>query len=164
MKAKEIMTSKSLKYCWPLTMLKEAAKIMKGGNCGSLPVVDGEQRVLGMITDWDICLTLANNYTELHPQLLVKDIMAPHVQTVNIDDSLADVLRKMRSKKVGRLPVVDNDKRLQGIITIYDMLNETFSGKADLVDTLSSGESIYRTIKALNDRYWGNRKAEMVQK
>ena len=162
MKAKEIMTSKSLKYCTPGTRLHEAAKIMKSANCGSLPVVDEGLKILGMITDRDICLTLANNYPEPHAQLFVKDVMTPHVQTVHVDDHLADVLKRMRTRKVGRMPVVDDNKRLQGIITMHDLLSETFNGKADLVDTLSSGESLSKTIKALSERYLRNREKEVV--
>lgn len=162
MKAKEIMTSKSLKYCTPGTRLHEAAKIMKSSNCGSLPVVDEEQHILGMITDRDICLTLADNYPGPHAQLLVKDVMTSHVQTVHAEDHLADVLKKMRMRKVGRMPVVDDNKRLQGIITMHDLLSETFNGKADLVDTLSSGESLSKTIKALNERYSKHRNKEVV--
>ena len=153
MKVKEMMTSTALKYCVPGTKLHEAAAIMKEANCGALPVVDENRRILGMITDRDICLSLADSYKKPHPQLPVEDIMSPHVLSVHIDDHIARVLKKMRTRKIGRLPVVDDNKKLQGIITIHDLVSGTFSGKADLVDILSSGESISKTIKALNQRY-----------
>ncbi len=84
------------------------------------------------------------------------------VQTVYENDTIASVLRKMRIHQIGRIPVVDNQKRLSGILTIHDIINGTFTGKTDLTDIVSSGESISKTIKALNERYAGHKVAEFA--
>ena len=61
MKVKEVMTSKSLKFCGSESKIQDVVKIMKSINCRALPVVDKDKNLLGIISDRDICLSLANN-------------------------------------------------------------------------------------------------------
>ena len=153
MKVKEVMTQKSLIYCSPENTLQEAARMMKASNCGCLPVVDEDKVVLGIVTDRDICLALANGYHDKVTKTRIKDIIPDKVHTVHIDDHIATALKRMRTKRIGRIPVVDNKKRLKGLLTIHDLINGTFTGETDLADLASSGESLSRTVKALKERY-----------
>jgi CBS domain-containing protein len=75
MKVKDIMTANTLMFCSPETELQNAAKKMKDGNCGALPVVDKDKKVLGIITDRDICLTLADKQAKSPAQMTVGQIM-----------------------------------------------------------------------------------------
>lgn len=63
MKVKDVMTAKSLKTCSPESNLKEAANAMKSANCGVLPVTNHDKKVVGIITDRDICLSLSEDGT-----------------------------------------------------------------------------------------------------
>lgn len=154
MKVKEIMTSGSLKHCGPDTQLQEAAKRMKTGNCGALPVVDKDHKVVGIITDRDIALSLAGSHSKPIADYMVKDVMSPRVYTVEEADDVDVVLEKMRTNQVGRLPVVNKQQQLQGIVSIHNLLNK--AGKVEqltLGDTAHKGEHISKTIKALSGRY-----------
>src|ERR1039457_2577448 len=107
MKVKEIMTVRPLKYCSPETKLHIAAKIMKDYQCGILPVTDKEQKLLGIITDRDICLSLAQRQANFSEKVTIGQIMSTKVYTVYSTDDVSKALRKMRLNKTGRLPVID---------------------------------------------------------
>ena len=152
MKLNEIMTSESLQTTTPDATLTEAAKTMKNGNCGALPVVNNNNEVVGMITDRDICLALADGATATNKK--VKDVMTSNVRTVTTNDDVDAVLRVMRESQVGRVPVLDGSRKLKGIISFHNLLSvagdsETFNN-AKLKD---KGENILKTMHALSDRY-----------
>ena len=154
MKIKDVMVAKELKCCTPKTKLHNAAKVMREGNCGALPVVDKENRVLGMVTDRDICLSLAEEKVESPSNLNVKKIMSYSVHTVKETDDLAKALQQMRINKIGRLPVVDKEGKLKGIVSLHRLLNEAASnGNSDLGKLNSKKENLMKTIHAVTDRY-----------
>ncbi|MBI4944965.1 MAG: CBS domain-containing protein [Bacteroidetes bacterium] len=153
MKVKEIMTVNSLKYCSPETQLHNAVKTMKSGNCGALPVIDKNKKVVGMITDRDIALSLAKKLATSPSKLPVRKIMSSKVHSVNADDDINTALREMRTSKIGRIPVTDSQGKLLGVLSIHNLLSQSDNGTTNLGTLTDHGESIAKTIKALSDRY-----------
>ncbi|RZL37476.1 MAG: CBS domain-containing protein [Rubrivivax sp.] len=103
----------------PQESLRRAAQRMQELDVGALPVCDGE-RLLGMLTDRDI--TVRGIADGLDPdQSCVSDIMSPGVDTLTEDQDSADAKRLMGERQVRRLPVVDADRRLVGIVSLGDL-------------------------------------------
>jgi CBS domain-containing protein len=117
MKVAECMTP-NVQIASPTQTLQEVAEIMAGIDAGVLPVAEGD-RLVGMITDRDI--TIRAVAQGRGPDALVKDVMTTEVLYTYDDEDVANVLRNMGDIKVRRLPVVNRDKRLVGIISLSDM-------------------------------------------
>lgn len=152
MKVKDIMAADSIKFCSPETRLHNAAKVMKDVNCGALPVVDKNKKLIGMVTDRDICLSLATKRVKLPAHISVGQIMTTKIVSVKPDDDISVALNQMRTKKVGRLPVINSDGKLEGVLTMHQLLAYA-SRNGDDFNDMYSGETIAKTIKALSNRY-----------
>ena len=163
MKVKDVMSGYSVKFCTPETNLQEAAKIMKKNNCGALPVVDKNKKVLGMITDRDICLATAQKKIVPFEDRKVQEAMSKNVQTVKSDDEISAAFRHMRKNQIGRLPVVNEAGKLKGIISLHKLLNHGITDNQKLLGKLSdSGENLLKTIHAVTDRYNGQKKMKTI--
>ena len=144
MKAKEIMTP-SPTACTPTDTLAEAARAMWDNDCGILPVVAEGGKVVGLITDRDICMSAGMHGANL-ANLAVEDVINGKVYSVEPDDDVQTALETMRDRKVRRLPVVDSDGMLQGMLSMNDVVlcaQEPNDGKpgiayAEVVDTLKA--------------------------
>jgi CBS domain-containing protein len=124
MKVKEIMTVDP-KACTTTTNLAEAASFMWDYDCGILPVVVDGGRVVGLITDRDICIGGATKNGNLS-NIAVEEIMTGKVYSCAPEDDVRKALETMQERKVRRLPVVAPDGILQGILSIRDItLNAT---------------------------------------
>jgi len=117
MKVADCMTL-DVRIASPTQTLKEAAQLMADVDAGVLPVSEGD-RLVGMITDRDITIRAVAQGRS--PDTLVKDIMTTEVLYTYDDENVHDVLRNMGHIKVRRLPVVNRDKRLVGIVSLTDM-------------------------------------------
>jgi len=114
----EIMST-DVRTIQPQESLRRAAQCMQELDVGALPVCDGE-RLLGMLTDRDI--TVRGIADGLNPdQACVSDIMSPQVEYCTADQDAEDAKRLMGSKQLRRLPVVDKDQRLVGIVSLGDL-------------------------------------------
>ena len=100
--------------------LREAAVIMRDENCGVVPVVDSEGRLQGILTDRDIVVRGLVGETG---QLSIEEVMTDDVSAVTEDEPLTSVLDLMGRKQVRRVPVVDRNDRLLGIISMADIAN-----------------------------------------
>ena len=149
MKVKDIMTRQKLHYCRPETRLYNAAKLMKAANCGALPVLDDRGQIVGMVTDRDICLSLADKKNGELSRVTIGDIMSARVATVAATDDLTVALREMRTKKVSRLPVVDEQQRLKGMISLHNILAKPAVSKKEN----GANMHLLKTIKALAAGY-----------
>lgn len=102
----------------------EAARLMREYHVGDLVVVDessGQRRPVGIVTDRDIVLEVVA--MEVAPETLrVGDIMTPRLVTVRESEGVFETIRYMRGKGVRRVPVVDTEGRLEGIVTLDDLL------------------------------------------
>jgi CBS domain-containing protein len=122
MKIKEIM-SKNVQIVAPDTLLYEVAKNMKQNDCGSI-LVAKDDRLLGIITDRDLALRcVAESH---HPaETTAETVMTAEILYCRDTDEFEDVALNMTKNKVRRMPVLDKDKRLIGIISLGDMASHS---------------------------------------
>jgi CBS domain-containing protein len=120
MKVREVMTEPLL-TCTPETSLAVAARQMGEANYGTLPVVDVQGRLVGIITDRDICLAVARtNRNALN--VAVHEVMTSKVYSALVDDDVHAALRMMKDARVRRLPVRDESGHLKGMLSIEDLV------------------------------------------
>ena len=104
--------------------LQDVARLMLDCDCGALPVVGENERLIGMITDRDIVVRVIAEGRDCS-QATVKDAMTTEAHSVREGDSLESVFRVMSEKKVRRVPVVDENKRVIGIVAQADLALDT---------------------------------------
>jgi CBS domain-containing protein len=120
-KSNEVMT-KDVACCVPTDTVTKAAQLMKSKDVGSVPVVDNNQtkKLLGIVTDRD--LTLAIIAEGRDPRTTkVEDVMTRSVITCRAEDSVQEALDAMAEYQLRRIPVVDKDNKLVGIIAQADV-------------------------------------------
>jgi CBS domain-containing protein len=118
MKIKDIM-SKDVQIVSPETLLHEVAKKMKNRDCGSI-LVGRNDRLMGVITDRDLALRCVAE--SRHPtQTTAEEVMTKRILYCRDTDDSETVALDMTRNKVRRLPVLDKDKRLVGIISLGDL-------------------------------------------
>lgn len=100
--------------------LSEAARIMWEHDCGCVPVVDQELHVTGMLTDRDICMAAYTQGISLE-QGRVESAMSRRLYWCEPDDSVAAAEKIMREVQVRRLPVIDREGHLVGILSLNDI-------------------------------------------
>ncbi|MCK1743685.1 CBS domain-containing protein [Bradyrhizobium sp. 139] len=110
------------KLIGPDDTLQHAAKMMKDCDCGVLPVAEGD-RLVGMITDRDIavrCIAEGKG-----PNARVRDAMTQEVKYCFEHEDISHVCANMSEIQVRRLPVVDRNKRLVGIVSLSDLAHQS---------------------------------------
>jgi CBS domain-containing protein len=112
--------------CQPVSSCSEemslaaAARIMGENDCGILPVVK-EGRVVGVVTDRDVCLAIGR--TRRSPdETPVREIMTPKVATCATTDEIHSALAVMSARQVRRLPVLDAKGTLKGVLSMDDIV------------------------------------------
>ena len=146
MNASELMT-RAVQSCGPNDNLQRAAQIMWESDCGVVPVVDGDNRVIGMITDRDIAMAAYTQGAALW-QIPVSSAMAKQVHGVREDDSVETVEMPMRRVHVRRVPVLDTNARLKGILSLNDLARHVH-GSAGRKSNALSANSVSQTLAAL---------------
>jgi CBS domain-containing protein len=111
---------RDVRTCRPETSLNDAANEMWQGNCGILPVVDADRKLVGVITDRDVCM---GAYTQgrVLSDLPVRNSMSRAVFACRPSDPIEDVIRCMADHQVRRVPVVDAKGGLVGILSLDDL-------------------------------------------
>jgi CBS domain-containing protein len=118
--AREVM-SRGVKTVLPEQTLREVARLMREENVGIVPVTDVQGRLLGVVTDRDLVVR-AMSEDRQPSQVRVADIMsAEDLEVATPDDSVHDLIELMGRKQVRRIPVVERDNRLVGIIAMADI-------------------------------------------
>lgn len=107
--------------CNPDTNCATAVERFWSAGCGALPVVNAEKRVVGVVTDRDICIALGTR-NRRPTELQVREVMTRDVACCRADDDIHDALKTMRLRKVRRLPVIDEASRLEGMLCATDVL------------------------------------------
>ena len=119
MKVEDIMTDSPI-TCMKDTSLRQVAKWMVDGDCGALPVVDSDNRPIGVITDRDItCRTVAQGKNPL--ELTVAAAMTSPAATVYRDTPLEECLTLMEDTQVRRMVVLDDDGTVCGMVAQADL-------------------------------------------
>jgi CBS domain-containing protein len=118
MKVSEAM-HKGVNWITPDASLAQVAKIMKTNDVGAVPVGEND-RLIGMITDRDIALrALANGKDPA--SLTARNVMTKGIVYCRTDETVEDAIRLMESKQIRRLPVIDDQKRMVGMLSVGDI-------------------------------------------
>jgi len=120
-KVREVMTD-TPRCITPETPVLEAARLMKSEDVGSLPILDGE-RLTGIVTDRDIVLQAVAEGKDPRG-MPVREVASRDLVTVGQDEDLSEALKRMASNQLRRIPVVDEDDRLVGIVAQADVARE----------------------------------------
>lgn len=126
MQVKDLMTKK-LGIITPEATLAEAAALMKMDDCGFLPVIEKE-KIIGAITDRDIVVRAVAEHKST-AKAKVRDHMTKDILYCYEDDSIKNTQENMLYNGVHRLPVLDENKKLVGVISRSDIDREMFAGE-----------------------------------
>jgi CBS domain-containing protein len=120
-KCNEVMTKNPV-CCLPTDSVAKAAELMKSGDIGSIPVIENEQtqKLVGIVTDRDLALTIVAAGRDAK-STKVEAVMTHKVVTCLADDDLQKALDAMAEHQLRRIPVVDNDNKIVGIIAQADV-------------------------------------------
>lgn len=108
--------------CHSDTNLEEVAKLMWEKDCGCIPVVSDENKPIGIVTDRDIVMVGMLNHKPLWELDALTVIAGQNLSCCHQDDKLENVLIKMSQHGVRRLPVVGEDGRIEGLISMGDII------------------------------------------
>jgi CBS domain-containing protein len=123
----------------PEETIARVAQLMKEHDVGAIPVCDGK-RLIGMVTDRDITIrTVAEG--KQADKAKVRDAMTSKVHWCYEDDDVEDVLEKMGDLQVRRIPVVDRDKHLVGIVALGDLSRHDAGDVQDALEEISERRS-----------------------
>jgi CBS domain-containing protein len=147
---KEIMNN-DVFVCRPEASLAEAAVLMWEKDCGALPVVNEARQVVGMITDRDIAIAVATRGRPASA-IPVGEVTTGMVYACLPLDEVSAALEKMREKQVRRLPVIDDNGTLIGMLSISDVLLHTSDAAGRKRDGLSPEETL-GALKAICEHY-----------
>ncbi len=129
--ARDVMTPNPA-CCTPTTTLDQVAKLMVHNDCGEIPVVDGSDQPIGVITDRDIvCRVVAEGKNPVG--YTAEQFMSQPVVTVPVDAPLDEVMATMEKHQIRRVPVVDEQGSCAGIIAQADL---AWTGKEQQVAEL----------------------------
>jgi CBS domain-containing protein len=120
MNVRKIMV-KSPKCCDPSLNCAAAIELLWSAGCGALPVVNAEKKVVGIVTDRDICIALGTR-NRRPAELQITEVMTSDVASCHADDDIHEALKTMRLRKLRRLPVIDSAGRLEGTLCVTDVL------------------------------------------
>ncbi|GBF26988.1 hypoxic response protein 1 [bacterium MnTg02] len=118
MKVKDVM-HEGVEWVEPNTSISNLAVMMKKEDIGAVPIGEND-KLIGMVTDRDITVRAVANGDDMS-KLTARDVMTSGIIYCRDNEELADALRIMENKRVRRLPVINEDKRMVGILSIGDI-------------------------------------------
>jgi len=128
MKVKDAM-HKGVDWVGPDTPIPEIAKLMREHDIGAIPIGEND-KLVGMVTDRDIvCKGVAHDSADV-ATMTARDVMTAGIHCCSEDDDLAKAVRHMETLNVRRLPVINKNKRMVGILSLGDI---SHSASGDLV-------------------------------
>jgi CBS domain-containing protein len=146
MKVKDICT-RTVRSCTPETTLADAAWAMWEADCGALPILDETGKVVGVITDRDISIGAATKYRPA-AQIAVREVISTKIHSCKLGDDVREALKTMRQDQVRRLPVVDQEGKLQGILSLNDIALAAVPDKSAKPGDVTS-EDLHQVMKAV---------------
>lgn len=120
MNVREAMT-REVRLAYPEQTIQQAAQLMAELDVGALPVEDSD-RLVGMITDRDIAVRAVAE--GMSPQTPIREVMSTDIKYCYEDQTVEEIAQNMGDLQVRRLPVVDRNKRLVGILSLGDLARE----------------------------------------
>ena len=138
MKVKDVM-HRGVDWVGPDKPIIELAKLMRQHDVGSIPIGEND-KLVGMVTDRDIvCKGLARDGFDLR-KATARDVMTEGIHCCREDDDLAKAVRHMETLKVRRLPVINKNKRMVGILSLGDVSS---TASTDLLSELAKSISAH---------------------
>lgn len=122
MQVQKLMTQKPGSV-HPGDSLRRAAELMQRLECGCVPVVDEREQVVGVLTDRDVCLAALRSDAPIST-LRCQGAMSQPAYVCRADDTVVEAERLMGLHRVRRLPVVDAQGRLAGVLSLDDLARE----------------------------------------
>lgn len=129
MKVREAM-HKGAQWCPPDTSIRDIARLMREHDIGSVPIGEND-RLIGMVTDRDIVCRGVADARDLD-SLTAREVMSEGIIYCQADEDLEDAVHLMEQKQIRRLPVIDENKRMVGILALGDVSHagaRTLSGE-----------------------------------
>jgi CBS domain-containing protein len=115
------LCSREIQLAQPTESAQAAAERMQAKNCGTVLVLDPERRPIGIVTDRDLVLRVMARGHDPR-RILVNDVMTAHPRTLDEDTAPDEAVAVMRALGVRRMPVVDADGRVVGMLSVDDLL------------------------------------------
>jgi len=146
MKVRDVMTGPAI-CCGAGTNVGSAVQLMWENNCGLLPVVGADGKLIGVVSDRDICIAMGTR-SRVAGDLTVGEIATKKIFTCVPEDEIHEALQTIANNHVRRLPVVDDQGALHGVLSIDDVVRHGDLNKWEGSCELSS-EEIIRSLKKL---------------
>ena len=118
MHIQDVMTA-DVRFVGPDTSILEIARKMRDDDIGATPVVEDE-RLVGMVTDRDIVVRVLAEGGDVRTKI-ARDAMSPGVLSCFADQTVESVLENMGDQQIRRVPVIDHDRRLVGVVSLGDL-------------------------------------------
>lgn len=149
MKVRDAMMDRPC-YCRAENNLGSATELMWKANCGFLPVQSADGKVIGVITDRDVCIALGTRNCPAG-EVSVGEVMSRKLYTCAADDDIHMALQTMREAKIRRLPVIAENGRLVGVLAMDDILYRAEPRSGGNEPEMSSDE-VVRTFRSMAQR------------
>jgi CBS domain-containing protein len=141
MKVKDVMKT-NVSFCSTEDSLMKAAEVMRHRDCGVVPIVDEDKKVVGMLTDRDLCLAVVARNRKAS-DVKTEELLRGKAIVCSAEDKLEDALRKMRKYQVKRLAAIGAGSELVGILSVTDVLQLAIRKDKKLK------KKVYATLKAI---------------
>lgn len=148
MKVQDVMISPA-RSCTPDAAIVDAARTMWDNHCGALPVLDEKGEPVGIITDRDICMALARK-NRFPARISVREVMTPYPFICQPQDAVEEALTLMAENRVRRLPVVNAEGHLVGIVSISDVAAALPSGHREVRGAHAVHQMVARTLQKIS--------------
>jgi CBS domain-containing protein len=142
MKVKDVMKT-DVGFCSSEDSLMKAADVMRSRDCGAIPIVDENRKVVGILTDRDLCLAVVARNRKAS-DVKTGELISGKLVVCAADDKLEDVLRKMRKHRIKRLVAVGSEGELTGILSLSDILLSVDKDKDLKKKVFSTQKAIYK--------------------
>lgn len=121
-KCSEVMTKEPV-CCLPDDLAAEAAQLMKNKHVGSIPIIEDQQsrKLIGIVTDRDLVIRIVSEGLDAK-SAKVETIMTRNVVTCSAEDDLQKAVDLMSKRQLRRIPVVDDDNKILGVIAQADVV------------------------------------------
>jgi CBS domain-containing protein len=146
MKVRDLMT-KTAVFSRPETNLAAAGALMWQNDCGALPVVSDGRKVTGILTDRDICIALATR-DRRSSQLTAGEVATQQAIVCKPEDEIHAAITTMRNERIRRLPVVNDEGGLEGIVSIDDIVLRAKKADGKKKPGVSYGD-VVETLQAI---------------
>ena len=127
LRATDLIKDTKLIYAQPSETVEVAVKRMASHNIGSIPIVDGNMKIIGIVTERDVVRLLASKGPTILQEKL-ENVMTRKLVTANPEDPISALAYKMIEHGIRHLPVVDQEGKLLGVISIRKVLRHLIAG------------------------------------